>query len=181
MRRLTRRGWPRPGMGRERPSETLRPARTLVLRQPWPGLVLLRVDPRYFRPAETHSLLGDAGEARRVLGWEPKVTLEELTAEMVRTDLLERRQASTPKEQPGPGLRASLPDERSESLAPAPSSAYSSSMPTKTCSFVSRRSPTLLTSSMMTGAGDYRSSRPLGSSLNLVPQWPTDLRVAACV
>jgi GDPmannose 4,6-dehydratase len=57
-----------------------------------PGRVLVRVDERYRRPTELYSLLGDASKARRVLGWEPSVTLEELTAEMVRADLGEFRQ-----------------------------------------------------------------------------------------
>lgn len=57
-----------------------------------PGRVLVRVDARYYRPTELFSLLGDASKARRVLGWEPTVTLEELTAEMVRGDLGAGRQ-----------------------------------------------------------------------------------------
>ncbi len=45
------------------------------------------VDPRYYRPAEVDLLVGDPGKARRELGWEPKVSFEELVAEMVRADL----------------------------------------------------------------------------------------------
>ena len=52
-----------------------------------PGRVLVRVDARYYRPTELYSVLGDASKALRVLGWEPTVTLEELTAEMVMEDI----------------------------------------------------------------------------------------------
>jgi len=59
-----------------------------------PGQVILRVDPRYFRPAEVDTLLGDPAKARRVLGWRPGVTARALCAEMVAEDLAEaRRQA----------------------------------------------------------------------------------------
>jgi GDPmannose 4,6-dehydratase len=51
------------------------------------GRVVVRVDPRYFRPAEVDALLGDASKARAELGWQPKVTFEELIAEMVEADL----------------------------------------------------------------------------------------------
>ncbi|MEO8927139.1 MAG: GDP-mannose 4,6-dehydratase [Caulobacteraceae bacterium] len=51
------------------------------------GRVLVEVDPRYFRPTEVKNLVGDAGKARRVLGWEPKIGLDALIAEMVREDL----------------------------------------------------------------------------------------------
>ena len=51
------------------------------------GQTLVQVDPRYFRPAEVDLLVGDASKAKRVLGWEPKHTLEELCAEMVAFDL----------------------------------------------------------------------------------------------
>jgi GDPmannose 4,6-dehydratase len=58
------------------------------------GRVLVRVDPRYFRPAEVDSLLGDASKARRQLGWEPSISFEELVGEMVEADLeLARRDA----------------------------------------------------------------------------------------
>lgn len=51
------------------------------------GQVIVRVDPRYFRPTEVETLLGDASKARDVLGWAPRVTFEELVSEMVREDL----------------------------------------------------------------------------------------------
>ena len=50
------------------------------------GQTLVQVDPRYFRPAEVDLLVGDASKAKRVLGWEPKHTLEQLCAEMVASD-----------------------------------------------------------------------------------------------
>ena len=48
--------------------------------------VVIKVDKRYFRPTEVASLLGDPKLAKEKLGWEPKITLEELVAEMVRAD-----------------------------------------------------------------------------------------------
>ena len=51
------------------------------------GRVIVRVDPRYFRPAEVETLLGDASKARSKLDWTPKISFEELVAEMVREDL----------------------------------------------------------------------------------------------
>jgi GDPmannose 4,6-dehydratase len=51
------------------------------------GNVIVRIDPRYFRPAEVETLLGDPTKAKQKLGWEPKVTFNELVAEMVRSDL----------------------------------------------------------------------------------------------
>jgi len=53
------------------------------------GRCLVRVDPRYFRPAEVETLLGDATKAREKLGWQPKTSFHELVAEMVREDLKE--------------------------------------------------------------------------------------------
>jgi GDPmannose 4,6-dehydratase len=55
--------------------------------QPVLGQVIVKVDPRYYRPTEVESLLGDASKARNVLGWTPRVTFEELVTEMVREDL----------------------------------------------------------------------------------------------
>ena len=51
------------------------------------GNAIVRVDPRYFRPTEVETLLGDATKAREKLGWQPKITFEEMVAEMVREDL----------------------------------------------------------------------------------------------
>jgi GDPmannose 4,6-dehydratase len=58
------------------------------------GRVVVRVDPRYFRPAEVDTLLGDASKARRELGWTPTVSFAELVTEMVAADVeLARRDA----------------------------------------------------------------------------------------
>jgi GDPmannose 4,6-dehydratase len=51
------------------------------------GQIIVRVDPRYFRPTEVDSMLGDASKAREKLGWKPRVSFEELVKEMVRADL----------------------------------------------------------------------------------------------
>ena len=48
---------------------------------------IVAVDPRYFRPTEVETLLGDATKAREKLGWQPKISFDELVAEMVREDL----------------------------------------------------------------------------------------------
>ena len=55
------------------------------------GDLVVRVDPRYFRPAEVDTLLGDPTKAREKLGWTPTSTLEELIAEMVTEDMHEAR------------------------------------------------------------------------------------------
>jgi GDPmannose 4,6-dehydratase len=52
-----------------------------------PGDIIVRVDPRYFRPAEVQTLLGDPTKAREKLGWVPKVTARQLCSEMVAADL----------------------------------------------------------------------------------------------
>ncbi|MES2405900.1 MAG: GDP-mannose 4,6-dehydratase [Pseudomonadota bacterium] len=51
------------------------------------GKCIVEVDPRYFRPTEVETLLGDPSKAKEKLGWTPKVTFYELVAEMVREDL----------------------------------------------------------------------------------------------
>lgn len=53
------------------------------------GKELIAIDPRYFRPTEVETLLGDANKAREILGWEPKISFEELVEEMVLSDLKE--------------------------------------------------------------------------------------------
>ena len=55
------------------------------------GEVVVRIDPRYFRPAEVETLLGDPSKANEKLGWTPTTTLEELVAEMVEADREEAR------------------------------------------------------------------------------------------
>lgn len=51
-----------------------------------PGQVVVRVDPRYFRPTEVETLLGDPTKAQARLGWRPKISFEDLVGEMVRED-----------------------------------------------------------------------------------------------
>ncbi|EBS5576642.1 hypothetical protein H9097_004257, partial [Salmonella enterica] len=52
-----------------------------------PGDVIVAVDPRYFRPAEVETLLGDPSKAHEKLGWKPEITLSEMVSEMVANDL----------------------------------------------------------------------------------------------
>ncbi len=52
------------------------------------GDVIIRVDKKYFRPAEVESLLGNPEKAKRILGWEPSITVQEMCAEMVKEDLI---------------------------------------------------------------------------------------------
>ena len=52
-----------------------------------PGDVVMRIDPRYFRPAEVETLLGDPTKAKQRLGWVPEITAQEMCAEMVAEDL----------------------------------------------------------------------------------------------
>ncbi|MEO5713827.1 MAG: GDP-mannose 4,6-dehydratase [Luteolibacter sp.] len=51
------------------------------------GDVIVKVDPRYFRPAEVETLLGDPTKAKEKLGWVPEITVEQMCAEMVASDL----------------------------------------------------------------------------------------------
>jgi GDPmannose 4,6-dehydratase len=59
-----------------------------------PGMVVVRIDKRYFRPTEVESLLGDASKARSALGWQPHITCEEMCREMVEHDLVEARRSA---------------------------------------------------------------------------------------
>ncbi len=56
-----------------------------------PGQVIVRVDPRYYRPAEVETLLGDPSKAKAELGWKPEITPQEMCAEMVVEDLANAR------------------------------------------------------------------------------------------
>ena len=56
------------------------------------GNVIVRIDPRYFRPAEVETLLGDPTKAKEKLGWVPTITVQEMCAEMVASDLAEAKQ-----------------------------------------------------------------------------------------
>lgn len=51
------------------------------------GQRIVGIDPRYYRPAEVDTLLGDASKAREKLGWEPRITFDELVTEMMRSDM----------------------------------------------------------------------------------------------
>lgn len=55
------------------------------------GDVVIRVDPRYYRPSEVDSLLGDPSKAKEKLGWVPEITVQEMCAEMISHDLMEAR------------------------------------------------------------------------------------------
>ena len=74
-----------------------------------PGQTVLRIDPRYFRPAEVETLLGDASRAREALGWEPEITAHEMCAEMVAADLENARRHAFLK-QHGYQMSVSLED-----------------------------------------------------------------------
>ena len=54
---------------------------------PRPGDVIVKVDPRYFRPTEVEALLGDPAKAKRQLGWQPRISLQEMIKEMITQDL----------------------------------------------------------------------------------------------
>ena len=67
--------------------DSLNPAKTASGNTLQPGDVIVAVDPRYYRPAEVETLLGDPALAKSELGWEPRTTLNEMIEEMVATDL----------------------------------------------------------------------------------------------
>ena len=73
------------------------------------GDVIVRVDPKYFRPAEVETLLGDPAKAKEKLGWVPEITVEEMCAEMVRSDLETAKQHALLKEH-GFNVNVSLED-----------------------------------------------------------------------
>ncbi len=76
-------GWK--GKGAEETGIVLRPVKRFpALKE---GQPVVRIDPRYFRPAEVDTLLGDPTKARTQLGWQPKIGFEKLVAEMMREDL----------------------------------------------------------------------------------------------
>jgi GDPmannose 4,6-dehydratase len=55
------------------------------------GDVVVKIDPRYFRPTEVETLLGDPSKAKQKLGWTPEITVQDMCAEMVKTDLAEAK------------------------------------------------------------------------------------------
>ncbi len=62
------------------------------------GDILMRIDPRYFRPTEVETLLGDPSKAKKELGWVPEITAQEMCAEMVEADLKTARRHALLKE-----------------------------------------------------------------------------------
>ena len=60
--------------------------------------MIVRIDPRYFRPAEVDTLLGDPTKAKEKLGWVPEITAQEMCAEMVREDLKAAKRQALLKE-----------------------------------------------------------------------------------
>lgn len=70
-----------------RAQQSLSPLPTDYSAVPTEGTALIRIDPRYFRPTEVDFLLGDASKAKKILGWEPRVTFSELVKIMVQADI----------------------------------------------------------------------------------------------
>jgi GDPmannose 4,6-dehydratase len=62
------------------------------------GNVIVRVNPKFFRPAEVETLLGDPTKAKEKLGWVPEITVEEMCAEMVQADISKAKQHALLKE-----------------------------------------------------------------------------------
>lgn len=69
--------------------ESIDPSYAHVLK---PGMTIVKVDPRFFRPAEVDTLLGDPSKAYKKLGWKPETSFEELVGEMARADFLLAKQ-----------------------------------------------------------------------------------------
>ena len=61
------------------------------------GQVVVRIDPRYFRPSEVETLLGDPSKAKKDLGWVPEITLDDMVQEMVAHDLSKAKQHALQK------------------------------------------------------------------------------------
>ena len=55
------------------------------------GEVVIRIDPRYFRPTEVDNLLGDSSKAKKILKWRPKITFNQLVKEMINSDFKEQK------------------------------------------------------------------------------------------
>lgn len=64
-----------------------------------PGDVIVQIDPRYFRPAEVETLLGDPSKAHKKLGWKPCITFEEMVKEMVCCDMEEAKRDALCKQE----------------------------------------------------------------------------------
>ena len=63
-----------------------------------PGDVLVKIDPRYYRPAEVETLLGDASLAERELGWKPRRSFDDLVGEMAAADLNQAQEEALVKQ-----------------------------------------------------------------------------------
>jgi GDPmannose 4,6-dehydratase len=63
------------------------------------GQTIVAIDPRYFRPAEVETLLGDPSKAKNKLGWEPQISFEEMVSEMVAYDLQQSQKHALLKNQ----------------------------------------------------------------------------------
>jgi GDPmannose 4,6-dehydratase len=63
------------------------------------GQNIVAIDPRYFRPAEVETLLGDPTKAKEMLGWVPQITVQEMISEMVAYDLDEAKKHALLKDQ----------------------------------------------------------------------------------
>ena len=72
------------------------------------GQTIIKVNKKYYRPAEVETLLGDPSKAKKELGWEASITVEELCKEMIESDLLEAKKNMTLKNS---GHKISLADE----------------------------------------------------------------------
>jgi GDPmannose 4,6-dehydratase len=57
----------------------------------WGSQAVIRIDPRYFRPTEVETLLGNPAKAKQKLGWEPEITLDQMVEEMIMVDLAEAK------------------------------------------------------------------------------------------
>jgi GDPmannose 4,6-dehydratase len=58
----------------------------------WNDRAIVRIDPRYFRPTEVETLLGDPSKAKEKLGWVPEITVDQMVEEMVAHDLSQAKQ-----------------------------------------------------------------------------------------
>ena len=67
-------------------------------KRPDNGQIIIRIDPRYFRPTEVDQLLGDSLKAKKELGWEPKIKLQKLIEEMIKNDEIEAQKEKLLKE-----------------------------------------------------------------------------------
>jgi GDPmannose 4,6-dehydratase len=73
------------------------------------GKTIVQVDPRYYRPTEVESLLGDPTKAKEKLGWEPTITFEQMVQEMVSVDLDKAKRFALLKDK---GFELSLTEEQ---------------------------------------------------------------------